>query len=57
VRVTKLLRGLLGVGHLVVICGWQLEGGDRCGRSREVAIGDPLKINRSKQVSLPAMRS
>lgn len=28
-RITKLLRGLLGVGHLVVICGWQLESGDR----------------------------
>jgi transposase len=29
VRVTKLLRGLLGLGHLVVICGWQLVPGDR----------------------------
>ena len=28
-RVTKLLRGLVGVCHLVVISGWQLEGGDR----------------------------
>lgn len=28
-RVAKLLRGLLGLGHLVVICGWQLESGDR----------------------------
>jgi transposase len=29
VRVTKLLRGLLGLGHLVVITGWQLDAGDR----------------------------
>lgn len=28
-RVTKLLRGLLGLGHLVVICGWQFDAGDR----------------------------
>ena len=28
-RVTKLLRGLLGLGHLVVIAGWQFETGDR----------------------------
>jgi transposase len=29
VRVTKLLRGLLGLGHLVVISGWELHVGDR----------------------------
>jgi transposase len=29
VRVTKLLRGLLGLGHLVVIAGWALDGGER----------------------------
>ena len=28
-RVTKLLRGLLGLGHLVVISGWELHPGDR----------------------------
>jgi transposase len=29
VRVTKLLRELLGLCHLVVIAGWELEAGDR----------------------------
>ena len=28
-RVTKLLRGLLGLGHLVVISGWEFDCGDR----------------------------
>lgn len=28
-RVTKLLRGLLGLGHLVVIAGWSLDVGER----------------------------
>lgn len=38
-RVTKLLRGLLGLCHLVVICGWHLEVGERPNLVVEVRLG------------------